>query len=163
VNRYSETLVFVRAVADGGFSAAARSLSLTPSAVSKLVTRMENRLGVLLFDRSHRSVTLTPEGTRLGFCVAEYRSNGGTRCFRAIRVLRGALGRLQHLVQRRPLRLLHHDVAVHLQLLRQHVGTLAKPTPAEPFIRHTVIESGRDPTRSSSCVILCSRLNVSSA
>ena len=62
MNRYVEMLVFVRAVADGGFSAAARSLSLTPSAVSKLVTRMENRLGVLLFDRAHRSVTLTPEG-----------------------------------------------------------------------------------------------------
>ncbi len=62
MNRYGEMLVFVRAVEDGGFSAAARSLSLTPSAVSKLVARIENRLGVLLFDRSHRIVTLTPEG-----------------------------------------------------------------------------------------------------
>jgi DNA-binding transcriptional LysR family regulator len=62
MNRYGEMLVFVRAVADGGFSAAARSLSLTPSAVSKLVARMENRLGVLLFRRSHRTVALTPEG-----------------------------------------------------------------------------------------------------
>lgn len=61
MNRYGEMLVFVRAVADGGFSAAARSLSLTPSAVSKLIARMENRLGVSLFDRSRRTVTLTPE------------------------------------------------------------------------------------------------------
>jgi DNA-binding transcriptional LysR family regulator len=62
MNRYGEMQVFVRAVADGGFSAAARSLSLTPSAVSKLIARIESRLGVLLFDRSHRTVTLTPEG-----------------------------------------------------------------------------------------------------
>jgi DNA-binding transcriptional LysR family regulator len=62
MDRYGEMLVFVRAVEDGGFSAAGRSMSLTPSAVSKLVTRMENRLGVLLFHRSHRTVALTPEG-----------------------------------------------------------------------------------------------------
>src|SRR5271154_3907583 len=62
MDRYAEMLVFVRAAEDGGFSAAGRSLSLTPSAVSKLVTRMENRLGVMLFRRSQRMVALTPEG-----------------------------------------------------------------------------------------------------
>lgn len=62
MNRYGEMLVFVRAVADGGFSAAARNLALTPSAVSKLVARMENRLGVVLFRRSSRTFALTPEG-----------------------------------------------------------------------------------------------------
>jgi DNA-binding transcriptional LysR family regulator len=55
-------LVFVRAVEDGGFSAAGRSLSLSPSAVSKLIARLENRLGVVLFNRSLRSLALTPEG-----------------------------------------------------------------------------------------------------
>src|SRR4051794_3158104 len=43
MDRYGELVVFTRAVADGGFSAAARSLSLTPSAVSKLVSRLEDR------------------------------------------------------------------------------------------------------------------------
>jgi DNA-binding transcriptional LysR family regulator len=62
VDRYSELLVFTRAVAEGDFSAAARSLSLTPSAVSKLVSRLENRLGVRLFSRSSRRMVLTPEG-----------------------------------------------------------------------------------------------------
>ena len=62
MNRYSEMQVFVRAAEDGNFSAAARNLSLTPSAVSKLVARMEDRLGVLLFRRSHRTIQLTPEG-----------------------------------------------------------------------------------------------------
>src|ERR1700733_6846392 len=45
-----------------GFPGAGPSLSLTPSAVSKLVARMENRLGVLLFRRSRRTMALTPEG-----------------------------------------------------------------------------------------------------
>ncbi|MDJ0390786.1 LysR family transcriptional regulator [Roseomonas sp. E05] len=55
-------LVFVRAVEDGSFSAAGRSLSLSPSAVSKMIARVENRLGVVLFNRSLRNLTLTPEG-----------------------------------------------------------------------------------------------------
>ena len=62
MNRFSEMCVFVRAVEDGSFSAAARNLSLTPSAVSKLVARIEDRLGVLLFRRANRAVALTPEG-----------------------------------------------------------------------------------------------------
>ncbi len=62
MNRYAEMQVFVRAAEDGSFSAAARNLALTPSAVSKLIARMEDRLGVLLFRRSHRSIDLTAEG-----------------------------------------------------------------------------------------------------
>jgi len=53
---------FVRAVELGGFSPAARELGLTPSAVSKLVTRLEDRLGVRLLDRTTRRLALTPEG-----------------------------------------------------------------------------------------------------
>lgn len=62
MDRLGEMQVFVRAVEDGSFSAAGRSLSLTPSAVSKLIARLENRLGVVLFNRSLRSLALTPEG-----------------------------------------------------------------------------------------------------
>ncbi|GJD66084.1 LysR family transcriptional regulator [Methylobacterium frigidaeris] len=62
MNRFGEMLVFVRAVEDGGFSAAARSLTMTPSAVSKLIGRLESRLGVTLFNRASRTVTLTAEG-----------------------------------------------------------------------------------------------------
>lgn len=53
---------FVRAVELGGFSAAARGLGVTPSAVSKLVTRLEARLGVRLLNRTTRQLALTPEG-----------------------------------------------------------------------------------------------------
>lgn len=53
---------FVRVVEKGGFSPAARELGLTPSAISKLVTRMESRLGVRLLNRTTRRLALTPEG-----------------------------------------------------------------------------------------------------
>lgn len=52
----------VRTATLGGFSMAARDLSLTPSAVSKLVTRLEARLGVRLLNRTTRKLSLTPEG-----------------------------------------------------------------------------------------------------
>ena len=58
----AEMEVFVRVVASGGFSAAAREMKLTPSAISKLIARLEGRLGVRLLDRSTRSVRLTAEG-----------------------------------------------------------------------------------------------------
>ena len=57
-----EMAAFVRAVELGGFSTAARELGLTPSAISKLVTRLEDRLGVRLLNRTTRRLALTPEG-----------------------------------------------------------------------------------------------------
>jgi DNA-binding transcriptional LysR family regulator len=62
VNRSGEMEVFARVVELGGFSAAARAFRLTPSAVSKLVARLEARLGTRLFNRSTRQLQLTPEG-----------------------------------------------------------------------------------------------------
>lgn len=53
---------FVRVVELGGFSAAARELQLTPSALSKLVSRLEARLGVRLLNRSTRALSPTSEG-----------------------------------------------------------------------------------------------------
>ncbi|TAJ69749.1 MAG: LysR family transcriptional regulator [Phenylobacterium sp.] len=61
-NRSGEMEVFVRVVEYGGFSAAARSLRMTPSAVSKLIGRLEERLGARLFARSTRRLQLTSEG-----------------------------------------------------------------------------------------------------
>lgn len=62
VNRFGEMEVFVRVVEHGGFSAAARASRVTPSAVSKLVARLENRLGTRLLSRSTRQLQLTAEG-----------------------------------------------------------------------------------------------------
>jgi DNA-binding transcriptional LysR family regulator len=58
----TDMAAFVRAVELGGFSAAARELQLTPSAISKLVSRLEERLGVRLLNRTTRRLALTPEG-----------------------------------------------------------------------------------------------------
>lgn len=62
VNRSTEMEVFVRVVESGGLSSAARALKLTPSAVSKLMSRLETRLGARLLNRSTRKLQLTPEG-----------------------------------------------------------------------------------------------------
>ena len=53
---------FVRVVEAKGFSAAAPALGLTPSAVSKLITRLEARLGVRLRQRTTRALNLTADG-----------------------------------------------------------------------------------------------------
>lgn len=62
VNRSGELDVFVRVIELGGFSAAARACGMTPSAVSKLVARLEQRLSTRLVNRSTRQLQLTPEG-----------------------------------------------------------------------------------------------------
>jgi DNA-binding transcriptional LysR family regulator len=58
----SEIKAFVDAVERGGFSAAARALKVSPSAMSKAMARLEARLGVRLLRRTTRSLALTPEG-----------------------------------------------------------------------------------------------------
>lgn len=61
-DRAVELAALVTSVELGGFSAAARQLGVTPSAVSKTISRLENRLGVRLLNRTTRRLTLTPEG-----------------------------------------------------------------------------------------------------
>lgn len=53
---------FVRAAEAGGFAAAGRRLGVSASAVGKSVARLEAELGVRLFHRTTRSITLTDEG-----------------------------------------------------------------------------------------------------
>jgi len=55
---------FVQTAEHGSFSAAARSLGLTPAGVSKNVARLEASLGVRLFHRSTRRLSLTEGGER---------------------------------------------------------------------------------------------------
>jgi DNA-binding transcriptional LysR family regulator len=55
-------VAFASAVEAGSFSAAARTLGTSPSAVSKSVARLEQRFGVRLFQRSTRVLSLTQEG-----------------------------------------------------------------------------------------------------
>ena len=57
--------IFIQAAEHRSFTAAARRLLISPSAVGKAISRLEDRLGVRLFHRSTRSVRLTAEGTLL--------------------------------------------------------------------------------------------------
>ena len=58
----AEMNAFVRVLERGSFAAAADDLGITPSALSKLVTRIEDRLGVSLLTRTTRRLALTAEG-----------------------------------------------------------------------------------------------------
>ncbi|VVN31714.1 HTH-type transcriptional regulator PgrR [Pseudomonas fluorescens] len=55
---------FVRSAETGSFSAAARMLALTPAAVSRNVAMLERNIGVRLFRRSTRQLSLTEAGER---------------------------------------------------------------------------------------------------
>lgn len=59
---FDDISTFVRAAEAGNFTRAARALRITPSAVSKSVARLEAELGVRLFHRSPRQITLTGDG-----------------------------------------------------------------------------------------------------
>jgi len=62
MQRPDEMAAFVNVVREGGFSAAAKAMQLTPSAVSKQVSRLEDRLNVQLLNRTTRHLSMTEEG-----------------------------------------------------------------------------------------------------
>ena len=64
MDRFHELSAFIAVVEAGGFSAAARRSGESQPAVSKAIAALEKRLGVALFNRSTRSVTLTDQGQR---------------------------------------------------------------------------------------------------
>lgn len=55
--------IFVRTAESGSFVAVSQRLSLSSSAVGKAIARLEQEMGVRLFHRSTRSMTLTEEGS----------------------------------------------------------------------------------------------------
>jgi DNA-binding transcriptional LysR family regulator len=63
--RWPGFLASVRTADAGSFSAAARQLNLTPAAVGKSVAALEAHLGVRLFNRTTRQLSLTEEGERV--------------------------------------------------------------------------------------------------
>ncbi|MGO4135979.1 LysR family transcriptional regulator [Rhizobium brockwellii] len=64
MDRLSELEAFLAVVEAGGFTAAARRTGTSQPAVSKAIGALEDRLGVALFNRSTRNVTLTDQGQR---------------------------------------------------------------------------------------------------
>ncbi|ONG54820.1 LysR family transcriptional regulator [Pseudoroseomonas deserti] len=61
-DRARDLALFAAVAEQGSFSAAARALELSPSAVSRGIDRIEARLGVRLLLRSTRALALTAEG-----------------------------------------------------------------------------------------------------
>ena len=64
-DRFQELEAFVQIARSGSFSAAGRALDLSPSAISKLVARLEKRFGARLFNRTTHSIRLSEEGEAL--------------------------------------------------------------------------------------------------
>jgi len=62
LNQLPELIAFTQSVQTGSFSAAARLLQTTPSAISKRVVKLEDRLGARLLQRTTRSLNLTTDG-----------------------------------------------------------------------------------------------------
>lgn len=60
-----QLIAFAQTARRGSFAAAARDLGGSPSTVAKSVSRLEASLGVKLFHRTTRQVTLTADGERL--------------------------------------------------------------------------------------------------
>ncbi|WP_295891591.1 LysR family transcriptional regulator [uncultured Vibrio sp.] len=56
---------FILVVNEGSFTAAAKTLNVTPSALSKLITRLENALNVKLFERTTRKLIITQAGQKV--------------------------------------------------------------------------------------------------
>jgi DNA-binding transcriptional LysR family regulator len=61
---YNDVAVFTEVVRQRGFAAAGRALGLPGSAVSRRVSRLEERVGTRLLQRTTRSVGLTEAGRR---------------------------------------------------------------------------------------------------
>jgi DNA-binding transcriptional LysR family regulator len=64
MDRFDALSAFVAVADHNGFAAAARKLGLSPSAVTRLVAALEERVGLRLLQRTTRSVTLTDAGAR---------------------------------------------------------------------------------------------------
>lgn len=63
-DNFLDMLVFVRVVQAGSLSGAARELNFSLTVISRKLSRLEERLGVRLVNRTTRSLALTEEGTR---------------------------------------------------------------------------------------------------
>ena len=117
-NQLNGIAAFVRAVEAASFALAAEQIGLSRSAVGKAVARLEERLGVQLFHRTTRSLSLTDEGAlfyeRCSGAMAEI--NAAEQSFDAAR--RQPMGCIRISV---PVLLGRHCIApVLIDLLKQH-------------------------------------------
>lgn len=71
----NQMILFAKVVDNHGFSAAAREMGLTPSAISGQISHLEDRLGIRLLNRSTRRVSLTDVGRTFYIRCAEVARN----------------------------------------------------------------------------------------
>jgi DNA-binding transcriptional LysR family regulator len=124
--------VFIAAAEEGSFSAAARRLGRAQSAVSDLIRRLEDQVGVELFDRSHRSPTLTPAGELL---LKDARLIGGAADqlnFRARGMARGVEPELCAII----------DVYFPFQAVTEAARDFQKTFPATPLRLYVEVLGG---------------------
>lgn len=144
---------FESAARHESFLKAAAELHVTPGAVSRLVKSLESHLGVELFIRSHRGVTITPEGRAFAQEVAE-----------AFSRICHAADRVQQNVHDRGLSICCHPTfAVHWLIPRWVQFQAALPsaqinlkTTLAPELENTddydfVVKLGPDPDQQPSC------------
>lgn len=62
MDKFRELSAFVAVAKHGAFSAAAREMALSPASLTRLIGGLEERLGVRLFNRTTRRVSLTEDG-----------------------------------------------------------------------------------------------------
>lgn len=62
VRKISDLDIFVNVYETGSFTLAANSLGLSPTTVSKKIAKLESMLGIILFERNTRYVSITKEG-----------------------------------------------------------------------------------------------------
>ena len=62
MNKFMAMLIFTRVAESGGFTAAARKLGMSVSAVTKAIARLEDDLGTQLFHRTTRQLSTTDYG-----------------------------------------------------------------------------------------------------
>lgn len=58
----SDALIFISVAEEGSFTTAAKKLFISPSVISKRISRLENQLQVQLIQRTTRTMTLTESG-----------------------------------------------------------------------------------------------------
>lgn len=109
IEDYRSLAVFVAVSDAGSLSAAGRRLKISTSVVSHHLSRLEDKLGVTLFFRSTRSISLTPEGhaaldaarrmVTAGEEALDALSSGNDQPVGALRITMPAWGEQMHLRQ----------------------------------------------------------------
>ena len=86
--------IFLKVCETGSFSKAAEALNYTQSGISQMMAGLEEELGVKLFARINRGVTLTDNGTRLLPYVRELANQKGGQLFQHHNALDAGSGAL---------------------------------------------------------------------